>query len=43
MWETKYTLPSGLKIDHFWWAGVKVGLMVVVCAAIGIALGFAIV
>ena len=41
MWETKETLESGLRIDHMWWAVVKVGAIVAVSVLIAIALALA--
>ena len=42
MWETRETLEGGLRIDRWWWVGVKVGALVAVSALVsfGMALAF---
>ena len=42
MWETKETLEGGLRIDRWWWVGVKVGALVAtaVLVSLGMAVAF---
>ena len=41
MWETKETLEGGLRIDRWWWVGVKAGTLLVVAALMGIGIALA--
>lgn len=41
MWERKETLEGGLRIDRWWWVGVKVGVLVVTAGLTGIGMALA--